>query len=56
MTTNRYAVPITDLEAGVRVALTEQVELQSEPRLSEPMHAPLVVPFGPEHCGDGDGD
>lgn len=54
----RYAVPLDQLEAGARVADTEQVELQAEPRLHAPLvEGPAVHPFGDGATGaDGDGD
>ena len=56
MSQNRYAVPIAELEGGARVALTEQVEEQSAPRLHEPLLATPVAPSGCGGAADGDGD
>jgi hypothetical protein len=57
MTANRFAVPLADLEAGARVAVTEQIEEQAPWRLYAPLIAPLLLPFGDGMTGgDGDGD
>ena len=56
--TGRYDVPLEQLEEQSRVAATAQVEVQSEPRLHEPLVAgPHLHPLGDGATGaDGDGD
>ena len=45
-TPSRFAVPLSGLEQGARVDVTEQVQEQPEPRLHETWNAALPVPDG----------
>jgi hypothetical protein len=57
--TRRFAVPLDQLEAQSRVAAADQQEVQTVPRLDEPLVAgPHVHPYGDGATGadDGDGD
>lgn len=56
MIASRFAVPLADLESTARVAVAEQVELQSEPRLRTPLVAIAVLPLAGGSGGDVDGD
>lgn len=57
MTTNRFAIPLADLEDGARVAVTDQMEEQAPWRLCAPLIDPVGLPFGDGMTGGGgDGD
>ncbi len=58
MSTNRFAIPLGDLDDAVRVPVTQQVEMHAEPRRYAPMIAATLLPLagGAGGCGDGDGD
>lgn len=45
-TPHRFAVPLSDLELGARVALSQQVQEQPEPRLHQSWNAALPMPEG----------
>ena len=54
--TERFTIPLDELERTVRVAGAAQVEVQAEPRLSEAPFS-LVPPFGDGGgggCADGE--
>jgi hypothetical protein len=55
---NRYAVPLEQLETRAHVSVGEQVQEQPEPRLHAPLVAgPHLHPYGDGATGaDGDGD
>jgi len=57
MSTNRFAIPLADLDDAVRVPVTQQVEMHAEPRRHAPMIAATLLPLA-GGCGafDGDGD
>jgi len=56
MTEPRYSIPLDELVAGARVPVTEQVEVQAEPRQPATDWSAGVHPFGDGMSGDADGD
>ena len=56
MTQQRWSIPLEELEAGVRVPVTEQVETQAEPQRPPAGWSAGVHPYGDGMSGDADGD
>jgi hypothetical protein len=56
MTEPRYSIPLDELEAGARVPVSEQVEVQAEPGQPTPDWRAGTPPYGDGMSGDADGD
>jgi hypothetical protein len=56
MTDQRYSIPVDELVSSARVDVTDQVELQAEPRQPPAGWSPGVLPYGDGMSGDADGD
>jgi hypothetical protein len=56
MTENRFAVPLEEFEAGSRVPLAEQVEVQAELRQPPAPWTADPLPYADGGGGDADGD
>jgi len=56
MTEQRYSIPVEELVDGARVPVSEQVEVQAEPRQPAPDWTSGVAPYGDGMSGDADGD
>jgi hypothetical protein len=56
MTEQRYSIPLDELVSSARVPVSEQVEVQAEPRQPEPDWSPGVHPCVDGMSGDADGD
>ena len=56
MTDQRYSIPVDELVSSARVDVTDQVELQAEPRQLPAGWSPGVLPYGDGMSGDADGD
>ena len=56
MSEPRYSIPLEELEAGARVPVGEQVEVQAEPRQPATDWSAGVNPYGDGMSGDADGD
>ena len=56
MTEKRYSIPVDELESSARVPVTDQVEMQSQPRQHGVDWSTGVAPYGDGMSGDADGD
>ncbi len=56
MTEQRYAIPVDELVAGVRVPVEEQVAVHTEPQPPPPDWSDGLTPFGDGMSGDADCD
>ena len=56
MTEQRYSIPLDELVASARVPVSEQVEVQDQPRQPPTDWSAGVYPYGDGMSGDTDGD